>query len=135
MKKYAVVTALIASASVYADPIYLECSLVGEGLEGGRTDVEVRLDESSGKVSHTTDKQIFIADGIWTADAIRYKYVDASGDPLVPVVIQSYEIDRSTLKMTKLITINYPEVLNMADDLIGPDSGDCTIIETAQNKI
>ena len=135
MKKYAVVTALIASASVYAEPIYLECSLVGEGLEGGRMDVEVRLDESSGKVSHSTDKQIFKADGIWSADAIRYKYVIVSGDPLVPIITMSIKIDRSTLKMTRLVTVKYPEVLNMADDFIGPESGDCTVIETAQNKI
>ena len=81
------------------------------------------------------DTIIFNADGIWSADAIRYKYVDGTGDPLVPIVIQSYKIDRSTLKITRLITIKYPEVFNEADVLIGPESGGCTIKETAQNKI
>jgi hypothetical protein len=135
LKISAFVIALIASTIAYADPIYLKCSVSGESLEGGRMDIEVRLDESSGKVSHSTDKRIFNADGIWSADSIRYKYVDASGDPLVPIVTESITINRSTLKLTRLITIEYPKMLNKADDLIGPETGDCMIVETNQNKI
>jgi hypothetical protein len=134
LKKYVIVAALIASASVYADPIYLECSLLDEENDNGREDIEVRLDESNGKVSHSTNKLVFNADGIWSADAIRYKYV-SGGEYLVPLIIQEIQINRSTLKMTKTITIEYPEKLNMPDDLIGPWSGDCRIVETRQNKI
>ncbi len=134
MNKYVTVTALIASASVYADPIYLECSLIDDGIENGREDIEVRLDESSGKVSNSNNKLVFKADGIWSADAIRYKYV-SGGEYLVPLIITEFHISRSTLKMTKTITIEYPEKLNMPDDVIGPWSGECKVVETRQNKI
>ncbi len=135
MKKYAVIAALITSASVYADPIYLKCSISSEETDEHHQNIEVRLDESNGKVSHSTDALVFNADGIWSAEAIRYKYMDGTGGPLVPILIQAFKIDRSTLKMTKTITIEYPKKFNTPDDLLGPYSGDCTIVETAENKI
>lgn len=134
MKRYVAVALFIASGGVFANPIYLQCSLLDDDIDNGREDIEVRLDESNGKVSHTTNKLVFKADGIWSADAIRYKHV-SGGEYLVPLIIQEIQINRSTLTMIKTITIEYPEKLNKSDHVIGPWSGDCKIVETSQNKI
>lgn len=76
LKEYAIVAALLMTTSAYADPIYLECVILDESLEDGGMSIAVRLDESTGKVSHSTDKRAFSVEGIWSADTIRYKYVD-----------------------------------------------------------
>ncbi len=123
--------ALFTAANIYADPVYLDCFV--EDTPNVRSDFKVRLDESSGKVSHSDDRLTYNADGIWTADSVSYKHV-AAGDRLVPTVIGEIHINRSTLKVDKYVIIVYPDQFHEPDHTIGPSSGFCTITEVAKKQ-
>ena len=125
------ITMLLAPVLVNAEPIYLKCTTAAD-KDGSRV-FEVKLDEATGKITHTGKEKAFNADGFFESNAISYKNVYIVDDVSQ---ITTVNIDRTNLKV-KI------EVITEAVDpkKRGPrrgydlDRGTCEIVEVKSRKI
>lgn len=79
------VLASMASWQVFAEPVYLDCK-----------DFEVKLDEDSGKITHSsTDGSSFNADGFFSAETVSYQKVDAYSSAIFKDVYTISRVDLS----------------------------------------
>lgn len=136
---------LISPAFTSATPIYLNCvietvarSQIGEEFDnvtGRKSEFSVKLDEASGKVTHTSNGKTltglkqFNSEGFFSASSISYQNkfkVDRDS-----VVTEIYEIDRSSLNvsMTSKVRISGLELNALSK------TGTCQIEKTKGNKI
>lgn len=69
----------VAAAESQAEPVYLNCVLV---KPKGDIGFKVKLDEHSGRVTHTkADGSAFNTEGFFSAAEVSYKHVDSPGGP------------------------------------------------------
>lgn len=137
--------ALIFPATLLAAPIYLRCEIetvekndLGaemDKLTGSKNEFSVKLDEASGKVTHTsngktlTSSNQFNSEGFFSASTISYqnKYrIDSDS-----TVTDIYEIDRSNLNVTMTSKVRVPGI----EIKVLGKTGSCKIEKVKQNKI
>jgi hypothetical protein len=121
----------MASSSLLAESKYLECYTE---YGGDRSDFTVKIDEDSGKITHTDGLGAYNTEGFFGPNEIRYKYVEQ----MVPsiVAVNSYEIDRTTLDIVGYSTVEHTDLrFGGKADPIGPLVGKCEIVEVKDRKI
>jgi hypothetical protein len=123
---------LILVAGAQAAPVYLDCDVSGESE---RKTFSVKLDESSGEVTHTSeDGGAFNAKGFFSAKAVSYQRVAHTGG--VKVTFQ-YEINRTTLKVKEAFIAEAADPRYAAQ--IPPQrssmAGKCVVVKISGRKI
>ena len=101
MKSALTVTAIVAimflPTIVYAEPIYLKCSIRNE--KELNMNFSVRLDENNREVIHSTDDgRIYYAENLFTSNFFIYQIERQ------PSIIEKYQINRLTLEVEVYVT-------------------------------
>lgn len=118
--------------ALMAEPIYLDCQ-VSEGANQNK--FSVKLDEASGKVTHTSkDGSAFNAEGFFAANSISYQKITAQGGIRLTI---RYEIDRSSLVANQIVIIEAvdPRVAAAVPAETSTMSGSCTVVRVSGRKI
>ena len=111
----------------FAETVYLACWLQYKG--DPKIHFEVKLDEESGKVTHTNSNGFaFHSDGFWAVNSIRYKQPEKNDISTV------YEIDRTNLKYSRAITIRMPAGSELSDGVMA-STGECEVVKAIERKI
>ena len=123
--RFALLLALCPVA-LWAEPVYLDCRVSGE------KPFSVKLDEASGKVTHTASSYYaFNVDGFFTAHSIAYQQVTKIGDSMRSVV--RYEIDRTTLAAKQIVMLQ--GVIRGTEQKPSVSNGECHIAKVTGRKI
>ncbi len=128
----AIAAAIFFASAAYAKPIYLDCILL---YKSDRTPFSVKLDEASGKITHTKDDgSAFNTEGFFASNTISYQYATFSNDNAISRTFK-YEIDRTSLKVKRdfvLESVQFPDDISPS----GFESeGFCRVVEVADRKI
>jgi len=128
-----VIFSLFSPVVALAAPVYLDCKFPNK-----KEDIKfsVKLDESSGKITHTwSDGAAFNSDGFFAPNSITYKDVVIAED--IKINMQ-YEINRKTLvvKRKSIIEALNPDYAS----LIPPsnneeEKGICEVLDVSDRKI
>ncbi len=122
----------MAGALAEAEPIYLKCLITSEP---GYRPFEVKLDEVTGKISHTkNDGSGFNADGVFSSSTVSYRHSALRPSGLL-YNTEQYTIDRQSLKVTQLIKIISVDRKYRDIDKTLSGSGACEIIKVTNRKI
>lgn len=131
MKTLVFFASLIGPSLVIAAPVYLNCQTV---YQGEQKDFSVKLDEETGKISHTGSDGSYNAEGFYGPNEIRYQYLVPAGGGAV--VVYSYEIDRSSLAITETVTVkNTNPRYQIEPKSLDPSPGICDIVDVKDRKI
>lgn len=133
MLKVLGITLIISLPSiVVAAPIYLDCVISGEEEA---LNYSVKLDESSGRVTHTwTDGSAFNSEGFFSANTISYQEIMIVQEIKITM---RYEINRSTLMANRQSNIEAlnPEYASLVPTSIDLMKGTCTVVNVEDRKI
>ena len=132
---------LLFSTPVIADPIYLHCRLTDHGLQ--TTSHELTIDESNRSITHKyQDGGSFIAEGHFFSNEISYVSVSESLDIEHRI---TFTIDRTTLKMTlrRLATYMKSQTPDWAKKSVDRANsrdnryavGKCEVVDVSSRKI
>jgi hypothetical protein len=122
---------LFSSAS-FAESTYLDCQVASKTEQ---KKFSVRLDEASGKVTHTSeDGSAFNAEGFFAANSISYQRISLSGDLKITF---RYEIDRSNLKIKEVFEVAAvnPKIAAQVPAKILTMDGSCSVVKVGARKI
>lgn len=117
---------------VLAEPIYLDCE-VSKGSEQEK--FSVKLDESSGKITHTRDNgSAFNAEGFFAANSISYQKIDIIGGIRVTF---RYKIDRTNLSVSKVFVAEPadPKYAAQIPAETTTMDGICSVVKVSGRKI
>jgi hypothetical protein len=126
------VAIMCTPACVPAAPVYLDCSLASESET---REYAVKLDEDSGKITHTwAGGSAFNAEGFFAANTISYQQITVMGKIGVTLKI---EIDRTnlTVKETTVIKVVDPKYAAKIPPTASDIFGLCEIATTRNRKI
>lgn len=123
---------LIFPIQTIAKPAYLNCLI---SSEKSKLEFHVRLDEDTGKVTHTNaDGSAYNVVGFFTASAISYQYSSVVGGIKL---LFKHEIDRATLKvkrdfLAEPLEVEFRSKIPAINESL---NGECIIQEVQGNKI
>ncbi len=129
------IVALFFPALAFAEPIYLACEVCSESNESDQKKFEIKLDEDSGKITHSRGKgSAFNAEGFFAIDTISYQDISNMGN--VRITYQ-YKIDRNSLEVTETFIVgpSDPKFLLEIPPKTIIKKGSCHIIEVKKRKI
>lgn len=121
----------VASLS-HAAPAYLDCHV---STKAEHKYFSVKLDESSGKITHTwSDGGAFNAEGFFAAETISYQQISILGGVKITM---KYQIDRSTLDAKEESTVEsadrqYASEVPPSTEIL---KGKCKLVEVTKRKI
>lgn len=117
----------------HAAPAYLDCTVAGDSEQ---KKFSVKLDESSGQITHTSEKGgAFNAKGFFAAKTISYQNVSIMGGSLK--VTFQYTIDRTTLKVREAFIAEPtdPRLLEKVPAETRTMEGSCSVVSVSGRKI
>lgn len=124
VRGFGLLTVLSAPMLAHAEAAYLDCELQGD--RGDSLKFQVKVDEASGKVTHTQDNGMaFNTEGFFAPNAISYQKIDLVAGLKMTL---RYEINRTTLAITRTMAIGTGQP--------GPGTtGKCELARVADRKI
>src|SRR3989442_10757702 len=105
MKSIALIfTLMLMSGIAYAEPVYLKCSIT---LEKEKSNFSVKIDEGSGKITHTQEGgDAFNTEGFFAVNEITYQKIGLDGGIKIT---QQYKVDRTDLSVRYIVTLESVE--------------------------
>ena len=122
--------ALLSSNIAKAEPIYLDCFTKFENDPEKK--FSVKLDEETGKITHTGSNSAFNADGFYGPNKISYQNISSVGSGIL--MIRKLVINRTTLMIEETFTVKSTRS-NIDSKSIPPATGFCSVIEVSDRKI
>jgi hypothetical protein len=120
----------LISCAVNAKPVYLAC-YAGEGKE--RHDFTVKIDEATGKISHTSKNGAgFNAEGHFSPNEITYQQTTVVSGTEVTV---QFRIDRMNLSVKRIFSARSMESPAQVNSPPIETTGTCAIVEVKNRKI
>ena len=113
------------SGVVFAKPIYLECDVHSDKQQRV---FNVKVDEDSGKVTHSEPGFAFNAEGFFSADKITYQKIDIISGIRITQLI---EISRTDLSASYVVNSKFPNENSISET---PMVGACKIDEVTERK-
>ena len=131
MYRFLTLLAVMATNVVMADPVYLNCDITEEGKNKSFT---VKLDEDSGKISHTNSSGSgFNTEGFFSPNEITYQNIIVTQGIKITY---KYVIDRTTLVVNKHFRAEVlDEKLGIPPEVHPPFPGLCAIADVSNRKI
>jgi len=138
---------LVIPSFAWGSPVYLKCEAItymtdntGDTLDfilGSTQKFSVRLDESSGDITHTSHGPTlsgdteFNAEGFFAATTIAYQIRTRIDEWMI--VVEKYVIDRSDLSVTLEVITEAQKYDRSLENI--KKRGSCEIVKTKKNKI